>query len=152
MSSDESRPWWRSSEFKVALVTGLIIASASAGVSLLTAPDDPPEIVTYKVKYKNNTKSQRDNVVVSVVIPQGAEYVMGSTYAASATTNDRWTETRDGITARGLNIGSYGPGGAAYLKFQVRPRGKTTFTCASNGETGSVTVSAGNQLQIWVTC
>lgn len=152
MSSDKSRPWWRSSEFKVALVTGLIIAAASAGVSLLTAPDDPPEIVTYKVKYKNNTESQRDNVVVSVAIPQGAEYVMGSTYASTSKTNHRWTLTSDGITTRGLNMGSYAPGGAAYLKFQVRPRGKTTFTCASNGETGSVTVSAGEQLQIWVTC
>ncbi|MEV4788259.1 hypothetical protein AB0K53_22900 [Streptomyces tuirus] len=136
----------------MAVVTGLIIASVSAGFSLLTAPDDPPEIVTYKVKYQNNTESQRDNVVVSVAIPPGAEYVMGSTYAATSKTNDRWTVTSDGITGRGLNMGSYAPGGAAYLKFQVRPRGKTIFTCASNGETGSVTVSAGDQLQIWVTC
>ena len=152
MPSDESRPWWRSSEFKVALVTGLIIASVSAGVSLLTAPDDPPEVVTYKVKYKNDTEAQRDNVVVSVAIPQGAEYVMGSTYLSTSKTNNRWTATNEGITARGLNIGSYAPGGAAYLKFQVRPRGKTTFTCASHGDTASVTVSAGTQLQIWVTC
>ncbi|GGY06744.1 hypothetical protein [Streptomyces anandii] len=150
--SEKPTSWWRSSEFKVALVTGIIVAIVSAVISKVTAPDDPPELVTYKVRYRNNTGRQQDNVLISAEIPQGSEYVMGSTYIANSATDSQWKLTNDGITARGLNIGSYAPGGAAYLKFRVRPKGKTTFTCSSNGEAGSVSVSAGSEIRIWTTC
>ncbi|MFF9405008.1 hypothetical protein ACF1B0_05625 [Streptomyces anandii] len=150
--SEKPASWWRSSEFKVALVTGIIVAIVTAAISAVMAPDDPPEVVTYKVRYQNNTGRQQDNVLISAEIPQGSEYVMGSTYIADSVTDSQWKLTNDGITARGLNIGSYAPGGAAYLKFRVRPRGKTTFTCSSNGEAGSVSVSAGSEIRIWTTC
>ncbi|MFE1755384.1 hypothetical protein [Streptomyces anandii] len=149
--SEKPTSWWRSSEFKVALVTGVIVAIVGhfGSHNPLT---NPPEIVTYKVRYKNNTNRQQDNVLISAEIPQGPEYVMGSTYIATTTTDSQWKLTDDGITARGLNIDSYAPEGAAYLKFRVRPRGKTTFTCSSNGEAGSVSVYAGSEIKIWTTC
>lgn len=152
MSHDESRPWWRSSEFKVALVTGLVTAAVGAVVTFVAAPDDPPEVVTYKVKYVNRTDSQQDNVVVQAGIPGSSEYVMGSTYLSTSKTDNQWASVGDGITGRGLNIGSYAPDGGAYLKFKVRPTGRTTFTCSSNGEAGSISISASDELKIWVTC
>ncbi len=68
--SEKPTSWWRSSEFKVALVTGIIVAIVSAVISKVTAPDDPPELVTYKVRYRNNTGRQQDNVLISAEIPQ----------------------------------------------------------------------------------
>jgi hypothetical protein len=77
---------------------------------------------------------------------------MGSTYISTSVTKSHWAHTDDGIVGRGLNIGSYAPGGNAYLKFTVRPRGKTTFTCSGDGSVGTVGASGAGAVTIWVTC
>lgn len=159
MTEGASTSWWRSGDFKSNLVSGLIIALVTAAISVPTTwitvtyfSDTQPEFVTYKLEYKNTSNTQQDNVVIAMHIPDGSEYVMGSTYIANSTTGSRWLSTDDGITGRGLNVGSYAAGGNVYLKFKVRPKGETTFTCSSNGNIGSLTVSTSSEIRAWITC
>lgn len=85
----------------------------------------PGSKVDYKIKYKNTGTVQQDNVTIKDVLPAGVTYVPGSTYLSNSVTNNQWSKVdNDSIVAGGLNIGSYAPGAAAYLKF--------TATVASN--------------------
>jgi hypothetical protein len=153
--------WWKTPEAKIGFTTGAISGfvagiftiSAALGVPLLSKwIDAAPSQLTYKLKYKNTGSTQQDNVLIAMQIPGGSEYVMGSTYIATSVTHGEWKLTNDGIAGRGLNVGSYNPGGTVYLKFKVRPRGKTTFTCSSNGDIGSITISGSGEFRAWVTC
>jgi hypothetical protein len=156
--SDQAR-FWKTDNFKISLTSNLIVALIASAITAfatwITAShfnSTQPQVVTYKLEYQNGSSKQQGNVLIIVSIPSGSEYVMGSTYIASSETQANWQHTNDGITGHGLNIGSYAPGGNAYLKFQVRPRGKVTFTCSSGGDIGGVTVSDENSVKLWVTC
>lgn len=77
--------------------------------------------VEYKIKYKNTGTMQQDNVVIKDKLPAGVSYVNGSTQVSNSKTNNQWTTIADNdVVARGINIGSYAPGGAAYLKFKAK--------------------------------
>ena len=136
----------------LAAVVGLVAGVPPYIALFWPSGDKTPQVVTYKVEYRNAGSTQQDNVQISVAIPSGSEYIMGSAFISNSVTQGQWQHTNDGITSLGLNIGSYTPGGNAYLKFQVRPRGKVTFTCSSNGDVGGVTVSGDKKVTVWVTC
>ncbi len=81
----------------------------------------PNEEVEYKIQYKNTGSTQQNDVVIKDTLPAGVEYVAGSTQLSNSTTNSQWKPVSDdGVTARGINIGSYAPNGNAYVKFKAK--------------------------------
>jgi uncharacterized repeat protein (TIGR01451 family)/LPXTG-motif cell wall-anchored protein len=77
--------------------------------------------VEYKINYKNTGTMQQDNVVIKDKLPAGMSYVNGSTQVSNATTNNQWTPiANDAVVARGINLGSYAPGGGVYVKFKAK--------------------------------
>lgn len=86
------------------------------------------EKVDYKIKYKNTGTTQQNNVTVLDELPQGMKYVAGTTQISNSKTGNKWSKVESNeIVKGGINIGSYAPGGAAYL----------TFTAIAEGECGS---------------
>lgn len=82
---------------------------------------EPGDEIEYKIQYKNTGTTQQDNVFIIDELPEGVEYVAGSTYIANQRTGGQWVRiNEDTITERGINIGSYAPGANAYVKFTGR--------------------------------
>jgi uncharacterized repeat protein (TIGR01451 family)/LPXTG-motif cell wall-anchored protein len=86
-----------------------------------TITTQPNEEVEYKIFYKNTGTVQQDDVVIKDKLPAGITYVNGSTQMSNALTNNQWSPVAsNNVTTSGLNIGSYGPGGGAYVKFKAK--------------------------------
>lgn len=85
-----------------------------------TLSTTPGETVQYRVLFQNTSSVQLDNVMVVDKLPEGASYVPNSTrlYLASDPSNARVMP--DGITDKGLNIGSYGKNGLASVIFDAK--------------------------------
>ena len=81
----------------------------------------PGEEVEYQIKYLNTGTTQQDDVIIKDKLPAGITYVAGSTQVSNSATNNHWTPIASNeITARGINVGSYAPGGASYVKFKAK--------------------------------
>ena len=107
---------------------------------------NPGDKVQYKIQYKNTGTTQQNDVVISDKLPAGVSYVPGSTMISNATTNSQWSAvTNDGVTARGINIGSYAPGGNAYVKFTAKVADNTQLpTCGANTLINTATAETKN--------
>lgn len=82
---------------------------------------NPGDLVQYKIEYKNTGTTQQNNVVISDKLPQGVTYEKDTTFISNSETQSKWEAVKDnGVTARGINIGSYAPGGNAYVKFTAK--------------------------------
>ncbi|NLA43151.1 DUF11 domain-containing protein [Candidatus Saccharibacteria bacterium] len=91
------------------------------------------DTVDYKIQYKNTGQVRQDNVVIKDVLPKGVSYIPGSTYVATSKTNGQWENiTDDGIVSKGINIGSYSPGGNAYVKFSAKVDKLNELDCGQN--------------------
>ncbi|MFD8805116.1 hypothetical protein [Streptomyces sp. NPDC059597] len=130
-------------------------AGAPEGV---TQPTGPGQVV-YKLQYLNDGAVQQDHVIVRLKLPAGAVYMLGTTQFAASTTDGKWTsETLDTIAKQGIDIGSYAPGGNAYLRFVAHVDQKTAGLCSSSGLMATVKASAqdgkssGSSLSVEVTC
>ncbi|WP_399879982.1 hypothetical protein ACGH7X_00095 [Streptomyces sp. BBFR51] len=73
--------------------------------------------VTFKMHYRNTGTTQQNNVVLRSELPASFRYVSASTSFSTSRTDSKWKKTEDGVTEDGLNLGSFDPGGGAYLKF-----------------------------------
>jgi uncharacterized repeat protein (TIGR01451 family) len=80
----------------------------------------PNEEIEYKIAYTNTGGTRQDNVMVKDTLPAGVSYIPGSTKMLNSTTGNAYVATNDGVTAGGINIGSYNPGGNAYVKFRAK--------------------------------
>lgn len=109
-------------------------ASPTAGVFASPGPSD----VIYKLHYLNSGAAQQNGVTFTVTLPSGVIYEPGSTYFSGSFTQNRWRSTSDdGIIGAGLNLGSYAPGGGAYVRFTARPNG-VVRGCDADGVKASV--------------
>jgi hypothetical protein len=72
------------------------------------------------IGYQNNTAMQQDNVSLRVILPQGFEYVAGSTTIANSTTGGELKPTTDGLSTVGFNAGSYQPRGNVFMDLEIR--------------------------------
>jgi uncharacterized repeat protein (TIGR01451 family)/LPXTG-motif cell wall-anchored protein len=101
--------------------------------------------VDYQIYFKNNGGTQLQNVVIKDTLPKGVTYVAGSTYT---NTSEGVKLAADGVTAGGLNIGVFAPGGDAYIKFTatVNPA-DTDLVCGGNTlrNVAKATTSVGSQ-------
>ena len=76
------------------------------------------DIVDFKLHYKNTGTTQQDGVIIRDQLPAGLEYVANSTYVSTTGT---WVKTaHETVTKQGINVGSYGPNGGAYVKFSAK--------------------------------
>lgn len=105
----------------------------------------PGETVEYKIQYKNTGTTKQDNVVIKDILPAGVSYVAGSLQAATSQTNGQWKGTNDGVTTTGTNIGSYLPGGNAYLKFKATVASNDKLAkCGDNTLVNKAVAQTGN--------
>lgn len=90
----------------------------------------PGETVDYLVEYKNTGSVQQDNVVLKDQLPAGMTYVAGSSVLGNAL-HPSGIKTNDGITAGGINIGSYAPGGNAWVIFSATVPAESKLECGT---------------------
>ncbi len=77
------------------------------------------DILEYQVMYKNTSEDNQYNVTIKGLLPQNLEYELGSTRLWNAEM-DGYTNDDDTVTTTGVNIGSYGPGANAYIRFRAK--------------------------------
>ncbi|MFJ8010728.1 hypothetical protein [Streptomyces fagopyri] len=100
--------------------------------------------VTYKIHYSNTGTTQQNNVVLKGELPAKFRYVAKSTYLAASLTGGTWKKTSEGVTSGGLNVGSYAPGGGAYLKFTVALPEATDLDCGLTSTTSTASALTQN--------
>lgn len=94
---------------------------------------NPGDSIDFKIKYKNTGTTQQDNVVIRDVLPANMSYVANSTYVSNSSTGNQWKQTAaNAVTQQGINIGSYAPGGAGYVKFTAKVASKDALTCGTH--------------------
>lgn len=86
--------------------------------------------VEYQLFYTNTSEQNQYNVTLLDKLPANMEYVKGSTRLWNAEV-DGCTNDEDTITTTGVNIGSYGPGASAYVRFRAKVVDEN-LTCGSN--------------------
>jgi uncharacterized repeat protein (TIGR01451 family) len=88
----------------------------------------PGETVDYLINYKNTGDSQLDNVVIKDMLPNHIKYVKGSSVLGNSH-HPNGIKTDDGVTVKGLNVGSYKPGANAWIIFSAKVAGKDKLPC-----------------------
>lgn len=78
---------------------------------------NPGDKVDFQIHFKNTGESTLNKVVIRDMLPAGMTYVPGTTWLHNG---NGTRQVADGITASGLQIGNYGKGGGAYLKFTAQ--------------------------------
>lgn len=80
----------------------------------------PGDVVEVRLVYTNTGTTQQNDVSLRVGgLPEEFRYAAESTKVANSKTNGEYRSTVDGVTTVGYNVGSYAPGGNAYLKFDA---------------------------------
>lgn len=80
----------------------------------------PGTVLTVRLDYQNTGSTQQNDVGLRVPrLPEGLQYVRGSSRIANSTTGGEWEDTMDGIVGDGANVGSYQPEGSVYYSFDV---------------------------------
>jgi len=92
----------------------------------------PGSTVEYRLTYKNTGDTVQNNVILKDVLPKGLTYIAGSTKLYTTVTPSGKTLT-DEISQGGMNIGSYNPGGGAFLTFAAKVDGASCTTLVNNG-------------------
>ena len=79
------------------------------------------ETVQYRIKYTNTGNTQQNNVVVRDTLPAGVSYVPGSSRLILGSDPTNYRVISDNVvTATGVNIGSYLPGGMGFIIFDAK--------------------------------
>jgi len=92
----------------------------------------PGETVDYLINYRNTGDTRQDNVGIKDTLPQGISYVAGSSILGNGL-NPAGIKTNDGVTTTGLDVGSYLPGGNAWIIFSGKVSENNDLpTCGPN--------------------
>ncbi len=92
----------------------------------------PSDLVDFKIKYKNTGTVRQEGVVIRDTLPANMTYVAGTTYLSNSNTGNNWKLVdADTVTKQGINIGSYAPGGAGYVKFTAKLAAKDALPCGT---------------------
>lgn len=104
------------------------------------------EKVDFIIRYKNTGNITQENVFVKDTLPAGLSYVAGSTVVANAN-YPTGTSVADGVTADGINIGSYTPGSNAWVRFSATVDSLDKLACGLNNlkNVASVTTGVGTK-------
>lgn len=86
----------------------------------------PGDSLEYQITYKNMGNTTHKSVVIRDNLPPKMQYVPGTTMLA----NDSGVKSvADGVTTGGIIVGNYGPGAAAYVKFEVKVPNADQLAC-----------------------
>lgn len=110
------------------LDTCLRAQASGEGEWKTTAETTPGSIVFMKGRIKA-LKVQSDDVVLRLGESKGVSWVDESLRISNSKTDDTWSSVEGSLEGNGINIGSYAPGGAAYVSFAVRISGPSVFEC-----------------------
>lgn len=80
--------------------------------------------IEYQILYENIGDENQNNVMIRDILPNGIEYISGSTRLWNANYPEGTTNTDDAIATTGINIGNYAPGTNAYIRFKGKVTGK----------------------------
>lgn len=75
--------------------------------------------VEFLIQYKNTSDVPQTGVTIKDTLPSNLRFVPGSIYLKNATLKSYSRTDGDSLIANGLNIGNYGPGANAYIKFDA---------------------------------
>lgn len=100
------------------------------------------EEVDYLISYQNTGSTRQNDVMIKDQLPQGMNYVGGSTQLANSD-NPNGVKTDDGVTVTGLNVGNYNPKGSAYVKLSAKV-GEELQACGVNELVNTATAITGN--------
>ncbi len=99
---------------------------------------NPGDEVEYQITYKNSGETRQNNVVLRDTLPQGINYVPGSTYLKN-TVHTTPTKVSDNLTKpEGINIGDYQPNSVAYVKFNAKVATKDELECGAKTLTNKI--------------
>jgi uncharacterized repeat protein (TIGR01451 family)/LPXTG-motif cell wall-anchored protein len=107
----------------------------------------PGEVVDYVIQYKNTGEVQQDDVTIRDTLPAGMTYVNGSTKYGNNRYPAGIQATDDIANGKGINVGSYLPGAAAWAIFSAKtPANDKLPVCGTNKliNTGKVTTQGGS--------
>lgn len=101
---------------------------ASSSTPLALAPSVEAHLgdtVTIRTLYKNTGTTIQNDVVLRIVdLPLGMQLADSPVLVANSATDGRYQplpgDSGARLAARGLNVGSYAPGGTCYIKFSAR--------------------------------
>lgn len=94
---------------------------------------NPGDVLDFKIEYTNTGTTWQNDVTVHDTMPEGLEYVKGSTYAVTPSVPSGVTVGDYLFEETGLNIGNYGPGQTATITYKGRlSSSEEVFAC---GET-----------------
>lgn len=75
------------------------------------------DTLEYLIEFKNNSEEPGDNILVRDTLPQFVQYLEGTTIISKSGSREK--SFIDGITDKGVNIGSLAQGESGYIKFKV---------------------------------
>jgi len=105
----------------------------AAGTTYSTANTaNPGDTLQYRIVYTNIGDTTHRNVVIRDELPKNVALVPKSTYIFNQTYPNGTPVGTDGITAGGIDIGSYGPGANAYVAFKTKLPVATKLACGEN--------------------
>ena len=87
--------------------------------------------VEFQIEYVNLTSEKVDNVMIRDVLPSNLEYVKDSTVLYNSNYQNGTKVVENTLTTSGINIGSYGVNGNAYVRFTAKVVNKS-LACGNN--------------------
>ena len=87
--------------------------------------------VEFQIEYVNLTSAQVDNVMIRDILPTNLEYVKDSTILYNSNYQSGTKVVENTLTTSGINIGSYGVNGNAYVRFTAKVV-NNSLACGNN--------------------
>lgn len=96
------------------------------------------ETIEMRGEYKNTGTTLQNDVVMDLNLPDGMELISNSMRIANSATNGKYKsvseQTANMLLPGQLNIGSYSPGGACYIKFSIMIKDVPGHDFTTNGQ------------------
>ncbi len=77
------------------------------------------DIIEFQTQYRNLSEESQYGVAIRGILPEGLQYVEGSTILYNSNFPDGEPVESDGITTSGISIGNYSAGANAYVRFRA---------------------------------
>jgi uncharacterized repeat protein (TIGR01451 family) len=90
------------------------------------------DTLEYLITYENIGNTTQNNVIVGDNLPANMTLENGTTYLSNATNPTPVLYNSDNIASGGINIGSYVPGGDAFVKFDAKIATADKLVCGAN--------------------
>lgn len=92
----------------------------------------PGDTLQYLITYQNTGNTTENNVVIRDALPAGFKLVPGTTMLYTSEKPAGVKYNSDNIDNGGIVIGNYGPGGGAYVMFDVTTPAESALACGVN--------------------